>query len=90
MKEQISLFDVVDSQKDKLTMSPEVWDCMQSCANFTDDLGNGEKDTFLDGSPRCCAQLHHGYGTSGNEWICKVIDNVWHTWCVLYKPKEKK
>ena len=84
--EQISLLEFVD-KKDKEKLTPEVWSCMKTCANFIDVTPNGTKDTFLDGSPRCCIQDHTGYGSSGKHWKSKVIDNRWHTWCIFYKPK---
>jgi hypothetical protein len=84
--EQISLLEFVD-KKDKEKLTPEMWSCMKTCANFTDDLGNGLKDTFFDGSPRCCIEFHTGEGLSGKHMKSKVIDNIWHTWCIHYKPK---
>ena len=88
MPEQLSLLDIANKEDiDKLT--PEMWDCMKSCANFTNKFPGGGRDYFFDGSPRCTYAFHCGYGTSGKDMRNKVIDNMWHTWCKLYKPKER-
>lgn len=85
MSEQMSFLDIAEKEDiDKLT--PEMWSCMKTCANFTDEFPDGEKDTFLDDSPRCTYGLLN-CGTSGKDMRSKVINNMWHVWCKFYKPK---
>ena len=85
--EQISLLDII-AKEDKEKLVPEMWDCMETCANFTDVLPGGGRDRFpVTGERRCCIEFHKGDGTTGRHMKCKIIDNVWHTWCIYYKPK---
>lgn len=80
---QLSLYDIV-SDKDKLAMTPEVWGCMKTCANFTNIDKDGIRDYFPStGSPRCV------HSHRSKNWKSKVIDNLWHTWCLNYRPKER-
>lgn len=86
MSEQMSFLDIAEKEDiDKLT--PEMWSCMKTCANFTNTFPDGSKDTFFDGSPRCIYGLLK-CGTSGKQIRSKVINNLWHVWCKFYKPKD--
>ena len=87
MKGQLSLLDIVKETKDKDTLTPEWVDCFKSCKNFTNTFSDGSKDTFYDGSPRCIYGMKM-CGTSGKDLKSKSIDNMWHTWCKFYKPKD--
>lgn len=80
MMEQIAIVDILD-KKDKSSAIPEVWSCMESCAVFTDKFPQGGRDHFPGTkTPRCIY--------AADEWKSKLIDNVWHTWCMKYRPKE--
>ena len=84
MSNQLSFFDIVD-EKDKLTLTPEVWKCMETCANFTNIDRYGIPDYFPGpGNHPRCVHAHRS-----KNWKSKVINNVWHTWCLNYSPKEK-
>lgn len=88
---QLSLLDVSKDKNDFYALTPECWECYKTCTHFTNTFPDGSKDYFLypRRSPRCCYHLLiKGYGTSGKDIKSKVIDNVWHSWCVLYEPKE--
>lgn len=88
---QLSLLDVVKDKKDKDILTPECWECYKTCAHFTNTFPDGSKDYFISppNAPRCVYHLLiDGYGTSGKDIRNKVIDNVWHSWCVLYEPKD--
>lgn len=88
MSEQVSLLDIVKSKNDRHTLTPEVWSCIKTCKNFTNVLPQGGRDYFPGTKePRCTYAYHRSFGTSGQEWESKIINNVWHTWCVLYQPK---
>lgn len=88
MAEQITFLDIVDkTEKEKLT--PEIWNCQKTCKNFTNVFPDGDKDFFFDGSPRCCyPEAYAGFGSSGKQWKNKVINNMWHSWCKCYIPKD--
>lgn len=85
--DQLSLFDVMDD-KQKAAITPEVWECVHSCANFTNIYENGAHDYFPGPGqvPRCTACWKGGKNGSPN-WESKIVDNVWHTICRNYKPK---
>ena len=88
--EQLSILDLVKDHKDMEALIPKRWSCMKTCANFTNELPGGGRDYFPGtGSPRCTYAYWRGYGVSGKEIKDRLIDNVWHTWCTLYKPKER-
>ena len=78
--EQISLHDILP-EKQKHCVQPEVWRCVDTCANFTNIWPNGLEDFFPGpGNVPRCTRLK--YGTT------KVINNIWHCWCANYKEKE--
>ena len=83
------MLDIVKSKKDIETLTPECWECYESCANFTNKFPSGGRDTFPGtNSPRCTYSCYAGYGTSGKDIKSRLINNEWHSWCKLYKPKE--
>lgn len=85
---QMSLFDITDD-KQKIAMTPEVWNCVDSCANFTNIHENGLPDYFPGPGnvPQCVACMKGGNAGSPN-WDKKIIDNIWHVYCRNYRPKE--
>lgn len=87
---QLSISDVSKDKNDFYALTPECWDCYKTCVHFTNTFPDGSKDYFISppNAPRCCYPMMNGYGTSGNDIVNKVINNVWHSWCVLYEPKE--
>ena len=75
---QISFYDLVND-KDRERMTPEVWNCLETCANFTNVEEDGSLDFFPETrEPRCTRMCFKS----------KLIDNVWHTTCKNYKPRE--
>lgn len=87
---QLSLSDISNDKNDFYALTPECWDCYKTCVHFTNTFPDGSKDYFISppNAPRCCYARMNGYGTSGKDIVNKVINNVWHSWCVLYEPKE--
>ena len=88
---QLSFLDVSKDKKDWYALTPEYPKCYKTCAHFTNTFPDGSKDYYLSPrrAPRCCYHLLiKGYGTSGKDLKSKVINNIWHSWCVLYEPKE--
>ena len=81
--EQISLLEFVD-KKDKKKLTPEVWSCMKTCANFTNITSDGFEDFFPMGGKRCVTP---SFVPGKEDWYSEVINNRWHTWCNCYKPK---
>lgn len=76
---QISLYDIVND-KDKKAMTPEVWVCMETCANFTNVEPDGSLDFFPETNDPRCTQT---------DFTSKLINNYWHTTCKNYKPREE-
>lgn len=81
MAEQITIYDIL-AKKERIKIQPEIWSCVKSCANFTNIRPDGSRDYFpIPGRVPRCVNLDFGES--------KVIENLWHTWCKNYKPKEK-
>lgn len=78
--EQISLHDILP-EKQRRYVQPEIWNCVKTCAKFTNVRPDGSKDYFPGPGnvPRC---VNLKFGTS------KTINNIWHSWCLNYKEKE--
>lgn len=75
---QVTFYDIV-SDKEREDITPEVWGCIKTCANFTNVESDGSLD-FFPGTkePRCTRTCFKS----------KLINNFWHTKCQNYKPKE--
>ena len=85
MGEQVSLFDLTTDKKERRKITPEVWTCTETCANFTNIRKDGTADYFPErGGKRCVTPFEQG---DKDYWDTKLINNVWHTWCKYYKPK---
>lgn len=75
---QLSFYDLVND-KDRAKMTPEVWSCVETCGNFTNVNSDNSLDYFPEtNTPRCTRMCFKS----------KLIDNVWHTICTNYKPRE--
>ena len=75
--EQITFFEVV-SDKDREKITPEVWSCLRTCANFSNIYPDGSADYFpVTHEPRCV----------NLNFKSKLVRNYWHTVCKNYKPK---
>ena len=75
---QVSFYDIV-SDKERESITPEVWDCLKTCVNFTNENPDGTRDYFPESKePRCTRMCFKS----------KLIDNYWHTICKNYKPRE--
>ena len=80
---QLSFLDIV-SHKERDALTPEVWGCTKTCANFTNKYSNGSRDYFPGThEPRCTRSHETG------SFKSKLVDNVWITKCKFYEPKEK-
>lgn len=77
---QMNLFGILPD-KEKRKIKPEVWKCMDSCANFTNVFPDGTKDYFIGPGRRArCVKLEYERTIS--------VDNMWHSYCKHYEPKE--
>lgn len=90
---QLAISDISNDKNDFYALTPECDECYKTCAHFTNEYPDGTKDYYMSPpgrrDPRCCySDLIPGYGSSGKQWKLKVINNMWHQWCVLYEPKE--
>ena len=75
--DQVTLFDLVN-EKDRENITPGVWDCMDTCANFTNLEADGTRDYFPETrEPRCTNMCFKS----------RLINNYWRTTCKNYKPK---
>lgn len=80
---QLSFLDIVPP-KEREELTPSVWECVDSCANFTNIDKAGGRDYFPGTrTPRCT----HCY--EENAFKSKVINNVWVTKCRFYEPREE-
>ena len=78
---QVSFYDIV-TDKEKESITPEVWNCLDTCANFTNLNPDGSRDFFPETHEPRCTRMDFNKS--------KLINNVWHTTCKNYKPKEQQ
>ena len=75
--DQVTLFDLVN-ENDREKITPGVWDCLDTCANFTNLNADGTRDYFPETrEPRCTNMCFKS----------RLINNYWRTTCKNYKPK---
>ena len=87
MCEQLSFNDIVTDKKERRKLTPEVWTCTETCANFTNIRKDGTADYFPERGGKRCVTPFEQSGTKMDGWESKLINNTWHTWCKFYKPK---
>lgn len=81
--DQLNIYDFL-KESDKFNVMPEVWDCTETCAAFTNKYPTGEREYFpVTGEARCI------YACLPGNFKTVLKDNVWHTWCKMYVPKER-
>lgn len=78
---QVTLYDIVVGKKDKESLIPPVWDCVKTCANYTNINPDGTPDYFFQSlKPRCVHMKLKSKLIKSNQ--------TWKTICTNYKPKE--
>lgn len=78
MCEQISIADIV-GKKDKEILTPTVWACLETCANFSAVMPDGSIDYFPSTREKRCVNT---------DFKSKLVNNAWITRCNNYKRRE--
>lgn len=86
MAEQMTFFDIV-VEKDKKKVTPQVWECMKTCANFTNIRPDGSADYFPGTREKRCVTPKLTANKKTSDWQSELINNAWCTYCKCYKPK---